>query len=424
MSSANGDVMPAGSTSLPKVQPEVTADEGKFACPKPWYLAMLTAAMSAMTSITVAGALLFLLAAPEKVSPHCYTHTSKVTRTLCTASTVCFWTYPVVCCLFVVLVYAKNLVDQRLYYEFLLHKVVIGYGKMQAWKSPVVLMLLCYALCACSALVWHGLSKTVIQVSHVYRYLAYITPIISFLAVILAQWSIQGKLVTLPNFLADYNWAMQHLSASRCYSVDDVHAGFNALELVLKKTDAHLKTPRLVALVEHYTRIVVARRCSRDLEAMEGQPQEGTERTDDDAKLVVSEAEAKLVAEAGGGNEYFYWQFRLLFNPRLQDDRSQNFRNWALAYMVTVMLVVILSVYLYICCLVTCLEIERVLVPGTQAHALMHWFSLHPDLGHSNHKTFKQMAASAALSFISPGSKTFYSRTTGASPQFQIGAAA
>merc|ERR1719199_2370606 len=77
--------------------------------------------MSAMTSITVAGALFFLLAAPEKVSPHCYKR-PHVTRTLCTVSTVCFWTYPVVCCLFVVLVYAKNLVDQRTYYEFLLHK--------------------------------------------------------------------------------------------------------------------------------------------------------------------------------------------------------------------------------------------------------------------------------------------------------------
>merc|ERR1719316_2446037 len=147
---------------------------------------------------------------------------------------------------------------------------------------------------------------------------------------------------------------------------------------------------------------------------MEGQPQEGTERTDDDAKLVV--------AEADGGNEYFYWQFRLLFNPRLQDDRSQNFRNWALAYTVTVILAVMLSIYLYICCLITCLEIERVLLPGTPAFAYAHNFSLRPDLGESSHKSLKQMATSAAMSFLSRGAKGFYSRSTGALSHFHLGA--
>lgn len=429
MAYAGGDIVLASSNSvhsLPDVKLANTADEEKFNCPQPWYLALLTAAMSAMTSITVAGALFFLLAAPEKVSPHCYTRNNRVTHTLCTVSTVCFWTYPVVCCLFVVLVYAKNLVDQRLYYEFLLHKVVIGYGRVQAWKLPVVLMLLFYAVCAFSALVWHSLSQSQIEISHVYSSLAYITPIISFLAVIFAQWSIQGKLVTLPNFLEDYNWAIQHLHASHCYYVDDVRAGYRALEVALEKTDEHLKTPRLVALVEHYTKLVVdSRSADDDVEAIGGQPQEGIEKTKQGTKALISEAERKLFANAQiEDREYVYWQFRLLFNPRLQDDRSQNFRNWALAYMVTVMLAVILSVYLYICCLVTCLEIERVLVPGTPAFTYMHHFSLRPDLGHSSHKSLKQMAASAALSFMSHGAKAFYSRATGALPHFQLGAAA
>jgi len=287
-------------------------------------------------------------------------------------------------------------------------------------------MLLLYALCACSALVWHSLSQSQIQVSHVYSSLAYVTPIISFLAVILAQWSIQGKLVTLPNFLEDYNWALKHLNASNCYYVDDVHAGYRALEIALEKTDEHLKTPRLVALVEHYTKIVVNTRWSRDddLEAECGQPQEGAEEVAQNANINVSEAEKRLVAEAQVDNEYVYWQFRLLFNPRLQDDRSQNFRNWALAYMVTVMLAVFLSIYLYICCLVTCLEIERVLIPGTPTFAYLHCFSLRPDLGHSSHKSLKQMAASAALSFMSHGAKAFYTKATGALPHFQLGAAA
>lgn len=427
MACMGGDAQSVSSKSLPVVQPEETANEEKFDCPKPWYLALLTVAMSAMTSITVAGALFFLLAAPEKVSPHCYKRTNQVARTLCTVSTACFWTYPVVCCLFVVLVYAKNLVDQRLYYEFLLHKVVIGYGRVQAWKLPVVLMLLLYALCAFSALIWHSLAQSQIEVSHVYSSLAYITPIISFLAVILAQWSIQGKLVTLPNFLEDYKWAVKHLNASHCYYVDKVHAGYRALEIQLEKTEEHLDTPTMVALVEHYTKAVINSPAPKDEDievAFEAEADQQPLDAKTGAVVGDSKAQKKLLAEAENQKEYVYWQVRLLFNPRLQDDRSQNFRNWALAYMVTVLLAVMLSVYLYICCLVTCLEIERVFIPGTPAFAYAHYFSLRPDLGHSNHKSLKQIAATAALSFINHGAKAFYSRATGALPHFQLGAAA
>jgi len=302
--------------------------------------------------------------------------------------------------------------------------VVIGYPRLQAWKLPVVLMLLLYALCAFSALIWHSLAQSQIEVSHVYSSLAYVTPIISFLAVILAQWSIQGKLVTLPNFLEDYKWAVSHLNGCHCYSVDKVHAGYMALESALEKTDDSLDTPTMVALVEHYTKTMVPVKAvvpkDNDLEvAFEATSPEVKKR-----QIADTQAQDN-VEQATRQKEYVYWQVRLLFNPRLQDDRSQNFRNWALAYMVTVLLAVILSIYLYICCLVTCLEIERVLIPGTPAFVWAHFFSLRPDLGHSNgHKSLKQMAASAALSFMSHGAKAFYSRATGALPHYMVGAAA
>merc|ERR1719316_1842399 len=291
---AGADAKPVASKAMPKVTAEKTADEEKFECPQPWYLALLTVAMSFMTSITVVGSLFFLLAAPEKVSPHCYAHEEVVTRAFCTASTVAFWTYPVVCCLFVVLVFAKNMIDQRTYYEFLLHKVIIGYGPpAQAWQQPTVLGLLIYAVMAFSALVWYHFSQTTVLVSHVYSSLAYITPIISFLAVIFTSWSIQGKLITLPNFLEDYDWAVKHLNGCRCYAVEKLHAGYNLLENEMdQSTDDAFDTPRMCALVEHYTQTVVnTPRTEVDLEAIgaavAGAGQEA-KKLADAAKEVVS----------------------------------------------------------------------------------------------------------------------------------------
>jgi len=405
--------------------------------------------MSFMTSITVVGSLFFLLAAPEKVSPHCYAHKNLVTRGFCTASTLAFWTYPVVCCLFVVLVYAKNLVDQRTYYEFLLHKVVIGYGKVQAWKNPVVLALLVYAMTAFSALVWYHYSQVNAEVAHIYSSLAYITPIISFLAVIFTQWSIQGKLITLPNFLSDYDWAVQHLNASRCYTVDNLYVGYLCMEHELDQSDETLDTPKMVALVEHYAnKVSTAAKAAAADAATADDVEAGNAATADSAgtdaaepgvsttlpegqkdsflnkkELIVSETDKKVIAKVLATKEYVYWEVRMLFNPRLQDERSQSFRNWALAYMVSVIFAILLSVYIFVCCLVTCLEIERVLIPGSTAWGYTHYFSLRPDMEHggSSH-SLKQVAASAVMSAMQTGARSFYKGMTPS--HFQLGAAA
>jgi len=422
---------------LPQAESEVTADEEKFECPQPWFLALLTVAMSAMTSITVAGSLFFLLAAPEKVSPHCFKRENLVMRGFCTASTICFWTYPVVCCLFVVLVYAKNLVDQRTYYEFLLHKVVIGYGKNPAYKQPTVVALLIYALFAFSSLIWFHFSQTDVLASHVYSSLAYITPIISFLAVIFTSWSIQGKLITLPNFLQDYDWAVRHLTDSRCYSVEELHAGYLCLEHEMSQTTETFDTPRIVALVEHYAQTVHNTPQQSDDDAHGGSTVASPEVTSahksavvkEKAKMLVTKAEEELVRKTQVAKEYVYWEVRLLFNPRLQDDRSQAFRNWALAYMVFVILSIIFSVYIFVCCLITCLEMERVLVPTHPWWGYMHHFSLRPDLGAPSSHSLKQMATSVAMSAMQMGSRGFHGTGMhvfrGSAPShFQIGAAA
>jgi len=426
---------------MPKVTPETTADPERFECPEAWILALVTVAMSFMTSITVVGSLFFLLAAPEKVSPHCYEQTMLVKRSLCTASTLAFWTYPVVCCLFVVLVYAKNLVDQRTYYEFLLHKVVIGFGKVQAWKNPVVLALLLYAMTAFSALIWYHFSQPNAEVAHVYASLAYITPIISFLAVIFTQWSIQGKLITLPIFLQDYDWGVQHLQKSRCYPVSELHRGYLAMEHELDQSDDTMDTPQLIAWVEHYANKVHASdKSAVDVEAQanaEGEVAAAEEKVEsflkqeikesflNKAESTLNEADKTLMGNVLAAKEWVYWEVRMLFHPRLQDERSQSFRNWALAYMVSVMLAILLSVYIFVCCAVTCLEIEQVLTPTHPMFGYTHFFSLRPDLGGpAQVKSLKQVAASVAMSAMQMGHHSFASSRGLTPSHFTLGAAA
>lgn len=424
---------------LPQVTIEETADEDKFDCPQPWFLALLTVAKSAMTSITVAGSLFFLLAAPEKVSPRCFERDTKLIRVLCTASTIAFWTYPVVCCLFVVIVFCKNMVDQRTFYEFLLHKVLIGYGRANPFRSPIVFLLLVYALAAFSSLVWFHLANEEVLIGHIYGSLAYITPIISFLAVIFTSWSIQGKLITLPNFLEDYDWAVKHLNVSRCYPEEELHEGYLCLEKEMNLSDEILDTPRIVALVEHYTQQFHTR---EDIENPDVEAPAETLKPSIAGSVEHAQKQVKAVAEAVTENlkvvatktkkaaerpEWVYWQVRLLFNPRLQDDRSRSFKNWAIAYLTFVFLAIILSIYVFVCCLITCLEMERVLTPDGRIWTWTHMFSLRPDLdnGLLGHKRLKQMAASvASLSAVQTGGRSFYQRASRSLFHFHIGAVA
>jgi hypothetical protein len=431
--------MDSPARALPEVKIEETADEEKFYCPPPYMLALMTVALSAMSSVTVAGSLLFVLAAPEKVSPHCYQHDKMWVRNLCVTSTLAFWTYPVVCCLFVVLVYAKNMVDQRTYYEFLLHKVVTNYGKLPAYKNPVIITLAVYAIVAFSSLIWFYRNQTKIEASHIYGSMAYVSPIISFLAVLFSKWFVQDNLITLPNFVEEYDWALEHLNKSKSYAVNELHAGFELLEHNLNKSDeTNLDIRRMVALTEHYTKEVIT-----SAKAIQAERNAGKDKADAEAGKDKADGEREGPGNDGVvDNEMLrelrkarkeeqdvytktvYWEVRLLFNPRLQDDRSRSFVNWAIAIMLITFLAIVLSVILYISCVVTCLEIERVLTPDSLAWPWTHKFSLRPDL-QEEHQSLKQLATRVAMSAMQTGARSIFRRAPpGGLLHFQLGAAA
>lgn len=373
-----------------KVPP--TADGSKFECPEPWYLALYTIGMSAMTGLTIVGALFFLLAAPEKVTPKCWLMVDNpIARGCCVFSTVCFWTYPVVCCIFVVLIFAKNLIETRMYYEFLLHRVVVGFGdQSSSFICRPVIGLLVYALLALSTTGWavslaYHPSEAVGDVIHEVQcgYLAYITPVVSFLVVLMSRWSIQGGLVTLPNFLQDFEWGVDHLRKCNCYPMATLHLGYLALQGKLAVNPCTLTTPQLVALVEQEACAVISATTEAEATAAEGGARVSRAVTlkELEAKELEAAREEMFKFENVPKNvlEWLHWPTRMLFSRTLQDDHANEFRQWAFAYMVALVVLVTLGLYLFVCCTVTALQIEKVLVPGPY----LHWterFSLRPDL--------------------------------------------
>jgi len=381
--------MPVG---LPKIVAVETADELQFDCPQPWYLLLFTAGMTVVSSSAVVGAFFFLLADPEQVTPKCWQWGPGFYQT-CTFSAVCFWTYPVVCCMFVVVVYCKNMLDTRLYYECLLHKVIVRFEKKLPFEYPTVIVLLAYAALAMSSILWHSRSeehKGKQYVNFAYVYMAYIMPVFSFLAVVLTRWSITSQLITVPDFLMNFKWGLSHLQGCRAWNFWTLRSAYNDLEDALNSTEGTITTPQMVSLIAHYAGKDIAEGLenedenggsavgevkSRGLEdgvseeesgmraaylnAMKAQKSihDGLRMT---AQLTQHEAERSLL-NPNLYRKYIYWPLRMLFNTKIQDSRSRSFRRWLVGYICFVLFIVILGTWIFTCCVVSALKLEQVI---------------------------------------------------------------
>jgi len=377
-----------GLKGLPDVKVHETADEEKFDCPPGWFLVVNAIGMSFMTALTVVGAFFFCLAAPETITNHCWLWRTKsqglLLQAACTASTVAFWTYPVICCIFVGLIFAKNLVDARMYYEFLLHKVFVGYERrsiMKIFNYPALPLLLLYAAVAMTSIGWHANSLAIehhpnqVQ-EYMFGYMTYLTPVLSFVATLISKWSVQYFLIPLCEFLEDFRWARGHIDGSTCYPFDTIHKGYLGLENALMnlpedQQDQPLDTAQMVALVDHYCQ-----------EYEQNLKQSMMSSDDSSASSLVEKAKQKMESLVVDSmrhpwKKFVYWPIRLFFNKHLKDDRSKEFRMLSVAYILGVVLSTIYGCYVLACCVVTALQVEYVLVDSnSMGRMLIRTFSL------------------------------------------------
>lgn len=376
-----------GVKELPDVTVHETADEERFDCPPAWFLVLNSIGLSVMTAMTVAGAFFFCLAAPQSITNHCWLWSSRATQAICTTSTVAFWTYPVVCCIFVGLIFAKNMMDARMYYEFLLHKVMVGYERrslLKIFNYPALPLLLLYALVAMTSIGWHANSLAIehsedkVQ-EYVFAYMTYLTPVISFVATLVSKWTVQYLLIPLCEFLEDFNWGRDHIDGSVCYPFETIAKGYMGLENALEalpeetKKDMQLDTAQMVALVAHY--------CKEHEEHVQLTSRDDSESTPRKMEL-IEKAKHRMAMVVTDSLKHpirniVYWPVRLFFHRRLKDDRSKEFQMFSVAYIIAVAITTLYGLYLLMCCVVTALQVEYVLGDGSSlSRNLIFYFSL------------------------------------------------
>lgn len=292
--------------------------------------------MSLVTGATIAGAYFFLISGGNKITPRCYVYhdyhdasfipddpnSETWNEWLCNITTICFWTYPLVCPMVVVCVYLKNMLDARLYYECLLNGILLDYRNASYAYSPSFWLLLLHGCLGISCLVYiksapQWSDRTVSEM--IPSFLAYLAPVGAFLFVLFSQWSVEWHLIPISKYCeCDHREAIKHLD--RCIFAPDreLEIAWEASEELLRRRGSSrqikMSTPEFFTLVRQ--QLVKKTRC----------PDRGCCHC-----------------------LKFYWVYRFLMSsPFLNDGRVSSFRCWVRVYWLFIILAAITFLWAFI----------------------------------------------------------------------------
>lgn len=313
---------------------------------RPWFL-VLSHAARAVTHVTVVlGAYFFLHSVGGRsITPHCIDwmvagHVPQYSfqrwqEYTCYFTTACFWTYPIVCPLAIVVLFWTNLLDKRLFYECLFHKVFLQQHSMSYLTSWTFWLLLLHFVCGMSCVLFKDLQEDdLLRHETVFGFFAYLSACVAFLHVLFTNWSVNRLVVPLPMFVEnDLDGAMTLLKECKFIRDVDFWRYFQTAEALCeqvclrRRMSFTMNTSEMILLILDIEEALQEDRCSI---------------------FKTGSLVDKVCLHGRGFRERHcrpYWVSRFLYFPALQDTRSKSFRQWSRTYYAFMVLMCILFGY-------------------------------------------------------------------------------
>jgi len=134
-----------------------------------------------------------------------------VMQYICLICALLFWTFPLYCCFLLTAFYYRDLLRTELYFRLLTHNVFVAYEKIDFFRSYGVRSMLCYCLLACS----YYLAGVIKMKDRASSTVPYWIPIVSFFSLLYFNWDIDGRLVSLCQFVEQgFDEAVTHIHES------------------------------------------------------------------------------------------------------------------------------------------------------------------------------------------------------------------
>lgn len=305
----------------------------------PWWIIFSSCLNAALNLLAVSGAFFFILAQWEDIMPQCYRHEgmSDISTFFCHTTTFCFWTYPIVCPMVMVLVIWRNVLQTRLYYECLLNEMLVDF-ESSAMTNPGVWFILAYGLIAFLMVLYEN--SPMPKTKFILSLLAYWAPIFTFLMFLFKNWSIETFLIPLPCYCStdpEYAGKVFH-HACKCFVPEEYMqiAWVMAKEDYKKQKSAPQDTSAFFSkLKEEINREIDACGGLGELECYVPEsvlkPLGLVERPP--YRTRFSKISRPEVLTISYNLKHGYWVSNVLFSKFLKDERSTNFRKWAYIFL-------------------------------------------------------------------------------------------
>lgn len=303
----------------------------------------------------------------EAMTPKCYEyvgHSQMHLKMMCMTTGFCFWTFPLMCAMVALVAFGKNFYHTRLYYEALLHRIMIMYRNDTVVKSRLTWVLVVYGTLALSV-TWflRGDARFLV-------YGLYIAPVVSLTLVFTSQWEVEAHIIPLPKYYeTDPDLAKIVLGESVFAPDAHVRIAFEILdnslasESILTSADYFLRLAEdTLSQSSETTRVT----CSLDIATSPHWYDPMLEKADmmqvEQHPLLTQElSRPELVTVWHDFSKGGFWVYRLLHSRHLNDDRASAFRCWSHVYIFFVGLAFFLIAEVYIAVVRDFLKFERLL---------------------------------------------------------------
>jgi len=305
----------------------------------PWWIIFSSCLNAALNLLAVSGAFFFVMATWEDIMPQCYKHegAGAFKDFLCHSTTFCFWTYPIICPMVMILVVWRNVLQTRLYYECLLNEMLVDFESSAA-TNPGVWFIVAYGMIAFSMVFFENspLPKT----KFIFALLAYWAPIFTFLMFLFKNWSIETFLIPLPCYCStdpEYAGKVFH-HACKCF-VPEAYmqiAFINTVERLEKERASKKDTSAFFGMLKD--------EIIKEIESTGGLGELETYVPESMVKPLglverppyrtrFSKISRPEVLTIGYNLRHGYWVSNVLFNTYLVDSRSGTFRQWSRVFL-------------------------------------------------------------------------------------------
>lgn len=272
-------------------------------------------------------------------------------RVFCNISVLAFWTFPLLCCILLVVFFYRELLHTRLYYVMLAHRVLLDFSTVGFFQAQPVRWMVAFLLL--SMMIYPlggGMTIRAIKAT-----LPYWIPVLSFSGMIYSYWDLESRLLSLSKFVElNVDWAKRHIAMS--YFIRDYVA-----------EDAYWRIWGGSAGHEVFTTGEFIRELVKECESLEKLDNQF------DVLAVRSEGQAMLQQWAPD-----YWVTDFLYTTQIMDDPEegdtsrQDFRLWFRVYLWYTILISTLLVYFLLATLTTHLYHQGVIADSE----FTHWFSI------------------------------------------------